>query len=110
MAGSNDWIMSLRRCEKLMAARIVNTVPSAACLCGSVLTVVPTISIIHSELFGNQFVRVAARGVVVKDIDDKNFLRFVIPRYSFYGVAHAGGSACDDPAAGRRLVRQKLLL
>src|SRR5580700_8505629 len=102
--------MSLRRCEKLMAARIVKTVPSAACLCGSVLTVVPTISIIHSELFGNQFVRAPARGVVVEDIDNKNFLSFVIPRYSFYGFANASRCTRDDPSTDRHLVRQKLFL
>src|SRR5580658_6911569 len=108
MAGSNDWIMSLRRCEKLMAARMVNTVPSAACFCGSILTVVPTTSIIHSELFGNQFIRVAARCMVVEDVDDENLLRLVVAGHGFDGFAYASRRASDDPAANGHLIRQEL--
>ena len=83
MAGSNDWIMSLSRCEKLMAARIVNTVPSATCFFGSTCRTLALMTsfnypFIEAEGARNQFVGAAAGFMTVEDVDDQDFLRFVV--------------------------------
>src|SRR5580698_2926497 len=103
--------MSFSRCEKLMAARIVKTVPSAACgawgTTGPILiSVEATNMIIHSELFGDQFIGAAARGMIVENVDDENFLGFVVAGDGFDRFAHAGGGTGDDPPASRYLIHE----
>ena len=57
--------------------------------------------------FGDQFIRPAAGGMVVQDVHDENFLRFIIPRHGFDRLANAGGVTRDDPPADRHLIGQQ---